>query len=569
MVRLHRPDPAALRDTVFDVVVVGGGIFGACVAWDAALRGLSVVLVERGDFAEATSASCFKMVHGGLRYLQHADLPRVRESAGELSALLRVAPHLVEPLPILIPTYGHGRQGKEILRLALRAYDLATLDRNRALADPARRIDPGYTLSRDETLRRFPGLAAERLTGSVVFHDGQMWSPPRLALAIVKSAAQAGAVSLNHVEATGFLRDGPRIAGVSARDRLGGAGCALRGRVVVNACGPWAERLLGAGLGLRLAPPLTFSRDAYFVVRRRLTPGYGLALPARTKDPDAILSRGRRHLFVAPWHDATLIGVWHTVYTGDPDALRVTPAELAEFLAEVNEAYPALSLGLGDVALGHAGLVLFGENRPGATDLSYGHRSRVIDHARADGLEGLVTVVGVRYTVARGVAAQVVDLAAGKLGRATRRPATDATPVYGGDIPRVEDFVREVVEGRPRAVPARSMRALARAHGSRYGDVLAHLDAEPAWAETLGRSAVIAAEVVHAARAEMARTLADVVFRRTDLATAGDPGAAVLGECAALLAAELGWDAARTREEIRAVQSVFPSFRRCPAGATV
>src|SRR3972149_7864196 len=173
---------ATLADKEYDLVIVGGGIFGVCAAWDATLRGLSVALVERGVFAHATSASCFKIVHGGLRYLQHADLHRIRESSRERNSLLRIAPHLVRPLPVVVPTYGQGLRGKGLLRAGLLAYDLITFDRNRGITDPQRRIPRGYAISREECLGLFPGLESKGLTGGVGFHDGQMYSPARLAL---------------------------------------------------------------------------------------------------------------------------------------------------------------------------------------------------------------------------------------------------------------------------------------------------------------------------------------------------------------------------------------------------
>jgi glycerol-3-phosphate dehydrogenase len=555
---VSQPRPTTDPNAVADIVVIGGGIFGICIAWDAVLRGLRVVLIERGDFAEATSANCFKIVHGGLRYLQHADLARVRESAHELATLLRIAPHLVEPLPIVVPTYGHGRQGKELLRAALWVYGLVTFDRNRRLRDPHRRIAHGRVLSREECLARFPGIKSTGLTGAVVFHDGQVYNPARLALAYLKAAVEAGAVALNYTEAIGFLKTGDGVAGVAVRDTLTGARFEIRARVTINAGGPWAERLLQAGLGLRITPRLSFSRDAFFVVKRRVAGQYALALPARTRDPDAVLSRGARHLFIVPWRQYTLVGVWHRVYTGDPDAVAVTETEVQDFLREINEAYPRLSLTPHDVAMVHGGLVLFGENMTGATDLSYGHRSRIVDHAREHGTQGLVTVVGVRYTTSRAVATRAVDVAFQKLGRPTPRSSTATTPIAGGQIVgQFEDYLRNAIARRPPMLTAETVRSLVHQHGSHYEAVLAYLDEDPTLAETLGSSAVIKAEVIHAVRREFARTLGDVVFRRTNLGTGGCPGAPILHDCAELMAPELGWDESRIEKEIGDVHAAY------------
>jgi glycerol-3-phosphate dehydrogenase len=549
---------AALTEKEYDLVVVGGGTFGVCAAWDATLRGLSVALVERGDFCQATSANHFKMVHGGIRYLQHADLPRIRESSRERNALLRIAPHLVQPLPIMIPTYGHGLQGKEILQAGLMLYDLLVCDRNRGLRDPARRIPRGRLLARRECLELHPELEKRGLTGAALFYDAQMYNPPRLVLSYLRSAVQAGAQAGNYLEVIGLLQRGTQIYGVEVRDLLSGDQLEIRAKVVLNAAGPWAQGLLANWLGLQLRPTFMFSRDACFIVGRRLVGKSALAVLGRTKDPDALLSRQHRHLFLVPWRDATLVGVWHIVYPGDPDAFTVTEDELQGFLDEINIAYPPLTLTLQDISMWNAGLVLFGENQPGATDLSYGKRSYLVDHAKAHHVQGLVTLIGVRATTSRGMAEKAIDLVYTKLGRKAPRSTTAVTPIYGGRIEVFEEFLRQAIARRPVGLSPEVMPPLVHNYGSEYQRILKYVDEEPAWAATLGTSKVLKAEVVHAVREEMAQKLSDIVFRRTELGTAGHPGKQALRTCAELMAAELDWGQQRMQEEIGAVDTAYP-----------
>ncbi len=553
-------DVGVLAEKEYDLIIVGGGIFGICAAWDATLRGLSVALLERGDFAHATSANCFKIVHGGLRYMQHGDLYRIRESSRERNVLLRIAPHLVHPLPIVVPTYGHGLQGKEVLCLGLLAYDLITFDRNWGITDPQKRIPVGQVISRQECLELFPGLEAKGLTGAVIFYDAQMYSPARLALSYLRSAVKAGADAVNYVEVTNFLKNGDHVIGVEAEDGLTGEKLEIRGRVVLNAAGPWAERLLGLGMGLWLNPELSYSRDTSFTVPRRVSEKYTLAVQSRTKDPDSLLSRGHRHIFLAPWCDYTLIGVWHVVHTGDADAFTVTEKDLQGFIDEINESYPPLALTLKDVLMWNAGLVLFGDNKPGATDLSYGKRSKIVDHATDHHVEGLVTLIGVRYTTSRGVAEKAIDLVFRKLGKSPPRSLTATTPIYGGRIDRMDDFLPQAIARRHPALSAATMHALVHTHGSEYTEVLKYIDANPQWAATVGVPTVIKAQVVHAVREEMAQKLADVVFRRTDLGTGGNPGDAALRTCADLMASQLGWNPDRAERELEQVRAVFPRF---------
>jgi glycerol-3-phosphate dehydrogenase len=185
-------DIGNLANKEYDLTVIGGGIFGACAAWEAVLRGLRVALIEKEDFSHATSANHFKMIHGGMRYLQHLDVKRVRESSRERSILLKTAPHLATPLPILMPTYGHGLKGKEILRTGLSLYELITFDRNKGIEDPKRQIPKATFLSRDEVLKEYPGLNGRKLTGGVVFLTARSTTRPGLYFPILRQPQERG-----------------------------------------------------------------------------------------------------------------------------------------------------------------------------------------------------------------------------------------------------------------------------------------------------------------------------------------------------------------------------------------
>ena len=237
-------DIDALQSKKYDLVIIGAGIFGVCAAWDAALSGLSVAIVDKGDFSQATSANHFKMVHGGIRYLQHGDVIRIRESSRERSALLRVAPHLVKPLPIVIPTYGHGMKGKAVIGAGMLIYDLLTLERNRGLQKD-RQIPRGRFISADQVLNLFPGIRREGLTGAAVFCDGQMYNPPRVALSFLRAAVERGADAANYVEVTGFLKNGHRVLGVKAKDVLDNRSFEIRARCVLNAAGTLGASVAG------------------------------------------------------------------------------------------------------------------------------------------------------------------------------------------------------------------------------------------------------------------------------------------------------------------------------------
>jgi glycerol-3-phosphate dehydrogenase len=551
---------AALADREFDVLVVGAGITGAATAWDAAQRGLSVALLERGDFGSGTSAESLKVVHGGVRYLQHLDLVRVRESSRERRALLRMAPHLVHPMPFVVPTYGHAMRGPEILGAAFIILNALTADRNRGLTDPSRRVPAARIVSRARLLEWFPDVTKEGLTGAGVFYDGQLFNPPRLVWAMVRTAARAGAAVANYCDVTTLRLQGGRVAGVQVEDRLGGEKFEVRARTVVNAAGPYAEALLVRS-GVRAARSVPFSRDMALVLKRQFVNGRALALQTRYRDPSAVLTRGPRHLFLVPWRGRTLVGVNSLIWRDEPDSLRVTEAEVADFVSEIAEADPKLGLTMDDVALVMAGLLPVEKGDETTGNVSFGKRPLVVDNARTDGVQGLVSAISNRYTVARGVAERAVDLVFRKLGREVRRSRTEVTRIHGGDFFRFDDLVREVSQTLPEGVDRQIADRLARDHGSAYGEVLRLARERPEWGVTIGGTGILRAEVVHAARSEMVCRLSDAVFGRTGVATVGDPGKAELEECADLVATQLGWDAARRESELRAVRDRIP-FRR-------
>jgi glycerol-3-phosphate dehydrogenase len=552
---MHR-DSRSLTHERFDIAIIGGGAFGAAAARYAALRGLRTALIERSDFGSGASAECFKMVHGGIRYLQHADIVRARGSCEERSAFLRTAPHLVKPLPIAIPTYGHGRRGKLVLRVGMLAYDALTLDRNKGIADPSRRIEPGHFLSRARTLELFPHLETKDLTGAAVFEDGQMHNPARLVYAFVKSAHEAGATVCNYLEATGFVFEGDAIRGVKATDRLTGETLTIKANLVLNAAGPWAEYLLADRARFPAWKRGPFSRDAYFVIDRRPTSKYALAVSALSRDQDAVLSRANRHLFIAPWRQKTLVGVWHRLFSNHPDGARIEQAELQQWLDEINAVNPKLKLSADEVSFANCGLVPFGEHAD-SQSLQFGKESRFIDHRRTHGISGLVTLIGIRYTMARVDGERALDLLLSQLPQQPARVDTRFQPLAGGKIMQMETFRSQAHARRSTQIAAASLDSILCNHGADYERVLGHCTDEPALAPMVPGTTTLAGEIQHAVKEEMAVRLADVVLRRTDMSFDAHPGREALEFTARSMAQLLNWSPQRTADEIQNVEATL------------
>jgi glycerol-3-phosphate dehydrogenase len=550
---------AQLSNNVYDVVIIGGGIYGLFVAWDAALRGLSVALVEKGDFGHATSSNTLRIIHGGLRYLQHGDVLRMRRSIHERMVFMRIAPHLVHPLPILIPTYGHLMRGKEILSLALLMNDAIGFDRNR-LEDPQKYLPRGRVISREDCLRLFPGVQERGLTGGVIYHDCQMYNSERLILSVARSAAGAGAELANYVEVTGLLRQGALVTGVKARDVLSGDELDIRARAVVNTSGPWLDRVAGLLNGHRPHRRLVLSKAFNLLIHRQLIPDYavGVYSRVRSKDRDAVLNKGYRLYFITPWHNRSLIGTAHLPYDADPDSFKVSEGEIQAFLDEINEAYPAAGLKRRDVCLSYGGLLPMVGNSNGTRDVHLVKAYRIHDHQREDGVGGLLSVIGVKFTESRHVAEKTVDLVFSKLGKTPPECTTAITPIYGGRIERFNDFLASETERRPQGWSAEPVRHLIYQYGSEYRSVLKHLDTAPTSTQTVADlSGILQAGVLHGIREEMGQKLADVVFRRTELGSSGHPGETTLKECAAISAKELNWNEERTQRELEEVKGIF------------
>lgn len=545
-----------LPDRKFDILVIGAGMFGACIAWSAALRGYSVAVIDKGDFANATSSNHYKFIHGGIRYLQHLDLVRLRESSREKSALIRIAPHLAYPMPIVFPTYGHGRRGKALMQAAMLAYDILTLDRNRGIEDPTRRTPNGSVLDRDAVLKMFPGTPADGLTGAAVFYDGQMYNPARLVLAFLRSAASRDAVLANYVSADSMMRERNEIVGCQATDIHSGNKFQIRARMVINAAGPWGHHLFREHADLMPKPEPNFSRDLAFVVNKSVCPTHAIGCQASSTDSDAIMDRGARHLFLVPWRGMTLVGVWHRYTLEHPDEISVSKEELQDYVDEINGAYNDLNICADDITMINTGHILFGPKSAQGPEKehSFAKRSLLVDHAN-NGIEGIVTIVGARATVARGAAEKTLDLVQRKLGDKIGRSNTETERIYGGNF---DDFAA-LVESIQAELPPESRHAaksIAHNYGSEYAAVLECASGSD-FKNIIGNSSVIEAEAIHAVRHEMAKTLADVVLRRTELGTGGDPGSKAIRHVAGIVKNELGWDQAETDAQILSVEAIL------------
>ncbi len=521
----RRADLDAMAAAPLDLLVIGGGITGAGIARDAAMRGLRTGLVDAGDFGSGTSSRSTRLVHGGLRYLEHGWLRLVFEASRERRILLRIAPHLVRPMAFLFPVHAGARVGRFRLGAGLWLYDLLALFRN---------VHTHRSLSAREVRRREPRLRDQGLRGGALYWDG--WcDDARLVLANARAARRHGAAVASYAAVTALEKAGGRVRGAVVADALEGRDLVVHAHVVVNATGPWTDVLR------RLDEPSA-------ATLLRPTKGVHLAVPrARVGNAGAVTLLSPldgRVLFVLPWDGLTVVGTTDTDFAGDPATAAVEPGDVTYLLRSTNALFPDARLTTDDVVAAWAGLrPLLADGGGGATG-AVPREHRIVEEA-----SGLLTIAGGKLTTYRAMAAELVDRVAARLhaldGRPwPRRAATGSQPLPGGDVADLEALVREI---RQEEVDE----ALARHLVSTYGSEAPALVNLARRDRVLARPLVeglptIRAEVIHQARREMALTVSDVMIRRTHLFHQDrGQGAVAAPAVAELLAGELGWDAAR------------------------
>ncbi len=510
----------------FDLLVIGGGITGAGVARDAARRGLSVALVERDDIASGTSSRSSRLIHGGVRYLEHGYLKLVFEASRERSILLRTAPHLVRPLAFTWPVYEGARIPKWKVGAGLALYDTLALFQN---------VGRSRRLNAKRVAMREPALATSELTGGVAYWDAAT-DDVRLTLATAADAAASGATIWTHLEVVALQSEGERVVGAIARDRLTGEEAELSASVVISAAGPWSDRIL------RMADPaaqaaVRGTKGIHVLVPRervRLTGAVTLLAP-----------QDGRVFFALPAGDAfTILGTTDTPTSADPATVRASAADVHYLLTAANHYFPDAWLTPDDVISRWAGI------RPlAAAGYGSGPSSASREHAISRPRPGLLVATGGKLTTYRSMAAEIVDAAFGELGRKVPPDAdTDTRPLPGGESPTAAAAAAASAISGDTAVGAR----LAAAYGSRWREVWSRAEREQALrARITPEHPYLLAEVAHAVDAEWARTLGDVLIRRIPLAfESRDQGRAAARTILPYVAERLEWDEARQAEAL-------------------
>ncbi len=533
---------AGLDGAALDAVVIGGGMAGAGVARDLALRGASVALFDKGDFASGTSSKSSKLIHGGLRYLELGDFKLVRESLREKRTLERLAPHLVRPLPFLVPIYRGAPRGLITVRIGMWLYDLLT---------------PGKTTERYRVLRPVdaltmePSVRAEDLRGAGYYFDDLLLYPERLCLENVLSAARHGARTFNYCEVEEFVPGRRGIDGVKVRDLLSGQVQLVRAATIVNCAGPWVDRVRAMAKVADRSPRVV-----------RTTKGIHCLLPRMTDRAVYLSARDERMIFVIPWREFSLVGTTDTDFEGDPDRLWATREEVTYLLEEVAKVLPDKRATFENVSYTYAGVRPL-SFEPGAPASRVSREHKVIP----EGPDGrFFSVTGTKLTCFRSLAEDVGNRVMRVLGRGLA-PRTARLTLDGVDeeVGKIEARVwMDVSEEMAATGLSRgTLRTLVETYGRAYPRVLELGRKLPDGFERLCPSnPEIVAQLHHALREELAVSLQDVLLRRTGIGQSRCQGLDCAEPIATRMAELGGWSKRRLDAELEAYSQHVERSRR-------
>ena len=515
----------------YELIVVGGGINGAGIARDAAMRGLRVLLLEQNDFGSGTTSWSSRLIHGGLRYLEYGDLPLVYESLRERRSLLHIAPHLVRELSLSIPIYRYSTRGMWTLRLGMLAYDLLSL---------GKKLPRHQILSRAEMLGDAPGLNPENLVGGARYYDAQVTFAERLVMENVVAAAAHGAEVRSYSPVIGIRVGKRRIEGVEYRDGSTGREHTARAPVIINAAGPWVDRVLA--LADENFQRLTGGTKGSHAVVGRFDGAPGSAFYVEA-------AADGRPIFIIPWNEQFLIGTTDIRYDGDPSDARASAQEVRYLLDETNRVFPPAHLSFDSLHYAYAGIRPLPRQEKGP-ESAITRRHIIREHRNR--ARGLLSIIGGKLTTYRHLAQQVCDQALSILGRPLVPCRTDSVLLPGGD---------GLEAARARLARVGNLSAAGRGrllaiYGGRATAIVDLAAKEPSLDAALdGERTVIAAEIAFCIRHEYARHLVDVMHRRTMLGLDPDLGRAYYAAAAQVAADELGWDDREKGRQLEALET--------------
>jgi glycerol-3-phosphate dehydrogenase len=531
-----------IKTNHFDVIVIGGGITGASVAYEAASRGLSVAVFEKGDFGEATSAATSKLIHGGLRYLKNLEFGLVRESLTERRVWQNIAPNFVYPIPFMVPTYNNLKSNKIFLFLGMFLYDILSFDKGWTW-DKSKKLPLHKTIGSKSTLEKEQCLKKNGLTGSSIYYDCQSINPERLTLSVLKSALAHGAQAANHAKVCSFLRDNGRVIGVKVEDLTNGMEHSFTSDITINCAGPWADIVLNTACNSEAEHHIRRSEGIH-IITKKLCNTHAVT----------VMTKNRRHIMLIPWRGHSLIGTTDKEYTGNPDNYRVSKESVQELINDLNENYGCDKIDYNDVIYTYGGLrPLVDDQTEGSYESS--RKYEIFDNAK-EGLSGLLTIEGGKYTTSRKLACQAMKKVGAKLGRTLKKSTTNRNFLVGCEINDMNQFLISL-HNQYKDFSSSTIDYLGMNYGTECHELFRLAMKDKRLAQMVSKDGEILAEVVYAIKNEMALSLTDILFRRTGIGTLGYPGDTVFNSVVSLAREHLFWDEEKTQTEISIAMKFF------------
>ena len=518
-----------IQQQTYDLIIIGGGINGAGVARDAALRGLKTILIEKGDFASGTSSWSSRLIHGGLRYLEYFEVPLVRESLREREILLKTAPHLVKPLLLTIPIYAKRSRPYWKIWAGMCLYDLLSYDKT----VPSHRMLPS-----EEFKQVFRSLDPEGLSGGAQYYDGQVTRAERLCWENIRSAKEAGATVLNYVEVTELIKKGDRISRLHCKDTLSGEEFSLSGQenaVIINTAGPWVDRVDERVTQGTTKQKIGGTKGSHIIVDRFAgAPDTSLYVEAKSDG---------RPFFILPWLDKILIGTTDIPFEGDLDRVKANNAEIDYLITETNNIITSANLTRNDIIFTYCGVrpLPYEEGKkPGELT-----RKHILYDRSKEGIKNIISLIGGKLTTYRHVGEEMVNAALAKMGRKTL-PCPTLTALLPGCILATDPCIQETMREYSDRIHAKTIYHLFGLYGSKATEVLALTRENPELGDRISENLLdIKAQIVYATETEMAATALDILRRRTTIAMQENYGFNALPVVIDVLSRYCGWSRER------------------------
>ena len=537
-------DFSSIENQQWDIIIIGGGITGATLFLEAVSRGFKALLLEKYDFGAATTAATSKLIHGGLRYLKNLEFGLVRESLRERRILEIIAPHLVYPIPFLVPTY--SKSGNSFLTIAagMVLYDLLSFDKAN-IEDPSRQIPSYRLLSKTSVLEEEPSVIGEDLTGGAVYYDCQTYSPERLCLAFVLTAIDHGGIALNYAQVEDIIVEDHTAKGVVVRDMQTQKTYTAHAQVIINATGPWADKII------------QMAKIDHKAVLKRSKGIHIITPPIVHKYALVLRTPHDRHFFIIPWRNHALIGTTDTEYIGDVDDFHITRKDIEDFINEINHSLKQ-KISYNDVLYAYAGLRPLADTETDVYEAS--RKYEVIDHAKEHELRGLITITGGKYTTSRGLAESVIDKMFKVFDRQFVPSPTQRLPLVGGDIYNFDNFLKEKIE-QYKFCSAKTVRHLVYSYGTDIDKVM-EIASEDRFYKNhiLDDIEDINAEILYSIYSEYAITVDDIVFRRTAIGEFGKLSTKILNSIADILGHAYNLSSQEKNKQIDFVLEKYDKF---------